>query len=440
LGETTKNMSFRPLKWLRWLTPGLKIKRWIFLGSFSLLLIVTSLILSLESIPITRTFVKSLSYFIHDISSKIPIQIIALLLFLIGFIALMYSIRGLVKQIVKPMQIGARRDVVDLLWLERQVKKRPHVVVVGGGTGQSTVLRGLKYYPINLTAIVTPFDDGGSSGFIRRELGFLPPGDIRNCLAALSLQEDLLGAVLQYRFKGIPGLEGHPVGNILLAAATEITGDFLKAINMVEKIISARGHVIPSTFFNTKLCARLKNGSVVEGESNISKSIYPIENVFLDPEPPSAYPEAIKKINEADAIVIGPGSLFTSILPNLLMKDLLDAIKNSKAIKIYVCNIMTQPGETGAFKASDHIKAFINNLGFLPFDIILLNNKKPERLVEYYEQKGSEIVINDTVELEKFKIKAVYEDLLYEENHIRHDHKKLAKILFDNIFKNTRGN
>lgn len=433
-------MSFRPLKWLRWLTPGLKIKRWIFLGSFSMLLIVTSLILSLESIPITRTFVKSLSYFIHDISSKIPIQIIALLLFLIGFVALIYSIRGLVKQIVKPMQIGARRDVVDLLWLERQVKKRPHVVVVGGGTGQSTVLRGLKYYPINLTAIVTPFDDGGSSGFIRRELGFLPPGDIRNCLAALSLQEDLLGAVLQYRFKGIPGLEGHPVGNILLAAATEITGDFLKAINMVEKIISARGHVIPSTFFNTKLCAKLKNGSIVEGESNISKSIYPIEKVFLDQEPPSAYPEAIKKINEADAIVIGPGSLFTSILPNLLMKDLLDAIRNSKAIKIYVCNIMTQPGETGAFKASDHLKAFINNLGFLPFDIVLLNNKKPERLVEYYEQKGSEIVINDTVELEKFKIKVVYEDLLYEESHIRHDHKKLAKILFDSIFKNTKGN
>jgi uncharacterized cofD-like protein len=432
-------MSFRPLKWLRWLTPGLKIKRWIFLGALSLLLIVTSLILSLEAIPITRAFIKGLSYFIHDISSKIPIQIIALILFLIGFIALIYSIRGLVKQIVKPMQIGSRRDVVELLWLERQLKKRPQVVVIGGGTGQSTVLRGLKYYPINLTAIVTPFDDGGSSGFIRKELGFLPPGDIRNCLAALSLQEDLLGAVLQYRFKGIPGLEGHPVGNILLAAATEITGDFLKAINMVEKIISARGHVMPSTLFNTKLCAKLKDGSIVEGESNISKSIYPIENIFLDPTPPSAYPEAIRKINEADAIVIGPGSLFTSILPNLLMKDLLEAIRNSSAIKIYVCNIMTQPGETGGYKASDHVKAFLVTLGFLPFDIVLLNNKKPEKLINYYEEKGSEIVINDLPELEKFKLKIVLEDLLYEENHIRHDHKKLAKIIFDNIFKGSKG-
>jgi uncharacterized cofD-like protein len=432
-------MSFRPLKWLRWLTPGLKIKRWIFLGALSLLLIVTSLILSLEAIPITRAFIKGLSYFIHDISSKIPIQIIALILFLIGFIALIYSIRGLVKQIVKPMQIGSRRDVVELLWLERQLKKRPQVVVIGGGTGQSTVLRGLKYYPINLTAIVTPFDDGGSSGFIRKELGFLPPGDIRNCLAALSLQEDLLGAVLQYRFKGIPGLEGHPVGNILLAAATEITGDFLKAINMVEKIISARGHVMPSTLFNTKLCAKLKDGSIVEGESNISKSIYPIENIFLDPTPPSAYPEAIRKINEADAIVIGPGSLFTSILPNLLMKDLLEAIRNSSAIKIYVCNIMTQPGETGGYKASDHVKAFLETLGFLPFDIVLLNNKKPEKLINYYEEKGSEIVINDLPELEKFKLKIVLEDLLYEENHIRHDHKKLAKIIFDNIFRGSKG-
>ncbi|HEM56147.1 MAG TPA: YvcK family protein [Thermodesulfobium narugense] len=431
-------MSFRPLKWLRWLTPGLKIKRWIFLGSLSLLLIVTSLILSLEAIPITKLFIKNLSYFINEISSKIPIQIISLLLFLIGFVALIYSIRGLVKQIVKPMQIGSRRDVVELLWLERQLKKRPQVVVIGGGTGQSTVLRGLKYYPINLTAIVTPFDDGGSSGFIRKELGFLPPGDIRNCLAALSLQEDLLGAVLQYRFKGVPGLEGHPVGNILLAAATEITGDFLKAINMVEKIISARGHVIPSTLFNTKLCAKLKDGSIVKGESNISKSIYPIETIFLDPLPPSAFPEAIKKINEADAIVIGPGSLFTSILPNLLMKDLLKAIRESKAIKIYVCNIMTQPGETGGYKASDHVRAFLEILGFLPFDTVLLNNKKPEKLIDYYEQKGSEIVINDLHELERFNVKIVLADLLYEENHIRHDHKKLAKIIFDNIFKNTR--
>jgi uncharacterized cofD-like protein len=247
-------------------------------------------------------------------------------------------------------------------------------VTIGGGTGLSTMLRGLKHYTANITAIVTVADDGGSSGRLRRELGVLPPGDFRNCIVALADAEPLMSKLFQYRFGQGSGLDGHSFGNLFIVAMSGITGNFEEAIREASRVLAVHGQILPSTLENVTLSAELSDEAHVHGESNISETILPIKRVYLQPERPAAYPDAVKAILEADIVVVGPGSLYTSILPNLLVDGIAKALTGTDALKMYVCNVATQPGETDGFGMADHVATLLSHLRGNPFDVVLANS------------------------------------------------------------------
>jgi uncharacterized cofD-like protein len=307
----------------------------------------------------------------------------------------------------------------------------PKVVVIGGGTGLGTILRGLKEITPQLTAIVTVADDGGSSGRLRREFGILPPGDIRNCLVAMADLEPLMEGLMQYRFRGESDLAGHSFGNLFLTVMTEITGDFETAIRESSKVLAVRGQVLPATLEDVVLKAELIDGTIVSGESHISKSKVPIKRVFLDPADTKTVPEAVNAINEADIVVLGPGSLYTSIIPNLLVKDIVAAIQKSAAVKIYICNAMTQPGETDHYSASDHVKAIINHVGTGLIDIVVTNTETiPAEILERYIEEGSEPVLADLDKISELGITPLGTKIIVKSNVIRHDAVKLAHLIY----------
>jgi uncharacterized cofD-like protein len=272
------------------------------------------------------------------------------------------------------------RPVVEELARFRQLERGPRLVALGGGTGQATLLRGLKEYTHNLFAIVSVADDGGSSGRLRRSLGILPPGDIRNCLAALSKDEDLVSQLFQYRFSNDGDLDGHSFGNLYLTALTQITGSFEEAIITSGKVLGVQGRVLPASLSDVTLEAdvslphRLAEVRVT-GESRIPTTNGNIQRVWLNPGTPPAYPKSLQAILTADMVVVGPGSLYTSVLPNLLVPEIADALRSTRALRVYVVNVATQPGETGGYTAGDHLRALEDHLGELPFEIVLCNNR-----------------------------------------------------------------
>ncbi|MHC0037811.1 gluconeogenesis factor YvcK family protein [Pseudoneobacillus sp. C159] len=313
---------------------------------------------------------------------------------------------------------------------------QPRVVIIGGGTGLPVLLRGLKQYPIEITAIVTVADDGGSSGRIREDLDIPPPGDIRNVLAALSDVEPLVEEMFQHRFKTSNELSGHSLGNLILAAMTSITGNFVHAIQEMSKVLNVRGKVLPSANQNVVLHAEMEDGTVVSGESKIPFSGKKIRRVFLTPEQIKPLPETILAIRQADLIVIGPGSLYTSILPNLLVPTLGEEVCQARAKKVYICNLMTQAGETHDFTASDHVQAIYDHLNDSSIDMILVNNENiPEDVQLRYHEELAKPVIYDIERLEAMGLCVLQEKIVSDdENVIRHDAKKVAEILF-NIIK-----
>lgn len=309
------------------------------------------------------------------------------------------------------------------------------VVVIGGGTGMPVLLRGLKAYPVEITAIVTVADDGGSSGRLRDELLMPPPGDVRNCLAALSEVEPLVESLFQHRFTEGAGLSGHSLGNLLLAAMTNITGDFVNGIREMSKVLNVRGKVLPATNQSIVLHAEMTDGTIVSGESNIPLYNKTIKRVFLTPEQVEPLRETLREIRKADLIVIAPGSLFTSILPNLLVNKIGEEICRAKARKVYVCNIMTQPGETTGFSASDHVKALYNHLECPFIDTVIVNNGDiPAQLKDTYSLEDAGPVVNDVATLEQMGLNVIEDKLFYHEsNVIRHDAKKIAGIVYSLI-------
>lgn len=308
------------------------------------------------------------------------------------------------------------------------------IVVIGGGTGVFTVLSGLKKFPYQLTAVLTMADDGGSSGVLREEFGILPPGDIRRALVALSTSSPLLAKLFTYRFKNGEGLKGHSFGNLFLTALERITGDFSKAINEAAKILGIKGKILPVTLDKTRLFARLENNYLVVGESNIDIPKHDpnlaIEEIFLNP-PAKANKEVIKEIKKADAIVIGPGDLYSSILPNFLVKGIKEAIKKAKAKKIYVCNIMTKYGETNNFKASDFVKTLEKYLGKGVIDYVLINSQKPKAkyLKKYLKEKAQLVVFDKKNFTNGKKYEIITARLLREGPLLRHDPLKLARAI-----------
>ncbi|WP_256758309.1 YvcK family protein [Cohnella sp. WQ 127256] len=315
---------------------------------------------------------------------------------------------------------------------ERQtLSRKPRIVVIGGGTGLSVMLRGLKQKPLDITAIVTVADDGGSSGILREELQIPPPGDIRNVLSALADTEPLLAEVLNYRFNSGTGLAGHSLGNLILAAMTDITGDFVTGITELSRIFAVRGRVLPAANQAIVLKAEMEDGSIVVGESKIPKAGLAIRKVFLEPADVEALPEAVQALREADAILIGPGSLYTSIIPNLIVPKLAEAIVQSDAVKLFVCNVMTQPGETDNYSVSDHLAAVHAHIGQHLFDYVIVNDGEiPPQVQDRYAEKGSKAVHLDLEEVTKRGYKVIADTLVLFRTYLRHDAAKLSDHIY----------
>lgn len=318
----------------------------------------------------------------------------------------------------------------------KKVKANPgektRIVVIGGGTGMPVLLRGLKELPIDLTALVTVADDGGSTGRLRNEMDIPAPGDIRNVIAAMSDVEPMLIELFQHRFNSKNGLSGHSMGNLLLAAMTSITGDFYTGIEEISRVLNVKGHIYPISNDNLSLHAEMVDGEIVSGESKIPQANKQIQRVFLKPEPVHAFPNAVESIYNADLVVISPGSLYTSILPSLITPHIDEAISKTKAKVVYVCNLMTQAGETTGYTASHHVKAIIDHIGENTVDSIIVHNEPINQAIrKLYEEENAEPVIYDTDCLLNLGLEIIEGDIIdHRRKTLRHDTKKLARLLY----------
>ena len=396
-----KDLVSRSKRAARWLQPGLVVKRWMLTSGIGLFLLFLGGAVWADLQPI-YWLLEFIRWSLANITTVLPREITGPLVLVVGggLIWLGQSRSfGAIQQALAP-----DRDtlLVDALAAKSRLNRGPSIVAIGGGTGLSTLLSGLKRYSSNLTAIVTVADDGGSSGVLRRELGVQPPGDIRNCLAALATEEPLLTRLFQYRFRAGTGLEGHSFGNLFLSALTAITGSLEGAITASSRVLAVQGTVVPATNADVKLWAELADGRRIEGESQIGHATSPIVRVGCIPERPPALPKALEAIANADLIVLGPGSLYTSLLPNLLVPELVQAISRSKAPRLYICNLMTQPGETDGLDVEGHLRAIESQLASLGiqqrlFSSVLAQEDLSESsLVEYYRQRGADPVTCDT--------------------------------------------
>lgn len=307
----------------------------------------------------------------------------------------------------------------------------PRIVVIGGGTGLSVMLRGLKEKPLDITAIVTVADDGGSSGILRSELQIPPPGDIRNVLIALADVEPMLSRMLQHRFQSGNGLAGHSLGNLILAAMKEITGDFVLGVRELSRVLAVRGRVLPATNHSIMLKAYMEDGAVVEGESKIPLAGGKIKRVCIEPEDAEPLPEAIEALREADAILVGPGSLYTSIIPNLLVGGITEAIAASDAVKIFICNVMTQPGETDDYSVGDHLQAIYDHVDQHLFDYVIVNDGEiPPQVQLKYAEQGAKAVHLDLDEVVRRGYRVISDKLVLFRTFLRHDANKLSEHIY----------
>lgn len=344
--------------------PGLK--RWIVFIGFGIFVIVFGVCLLLDLHPVDATF-RFTRELLSDATRLLPSRVSGLIALLAGGVLVFASVVKILHNILGAYFPDDRESIPDVLYRKRHLERGPKVVVVGGGTGLSTLLRGLKGFTHNITAVVTVGDDGGSSGRLRQELGVLPPGDLRNCITALADEDKLVTELFRYRFERGDGLEGHSFGNLFLTAVSAITkGDMLEAARVASRVLNSCGQVLPSTLVSMTLHAEFTDGRTVHGESNIPDADGQIRRVTCEPDGPEATPEAIEAIKNADMLVLGPGSLYTSIIPNLLVDGIPEAIAESKARKIYVCNVMTQKGETMNYTVADHVIALLQHAGFGP--------------------------------------------------------------------------
>ena len=382
---------------LRWLLPGLVVKRWVITSGIGLIVALLGASIWANLSPIYWA-VGGLFWLLEVIATFLPRSITGPLVFLLGIGLLIWGQRKSFKSVQRAVAPDKDGFLVDALRAKSKLNRGPNIVAIGGGTGLASLLQGLKRYSSRITAIVTVADDGGSSGVLRRELGVQPPGDIRNCLAALSNEEPLLTRLFQYRFPLGSGLVGHSFGNLFLSALTSITGNIETAITASSRVLAVQGQVVPATNADVRLWAELENGERIEGESAIGKVLNPIVRIGCYPTHPPALPRALEAIKNAELILLGPGSLYTSLLPNLLVPEIVEAIQRSRAPKLYICNLMTQPGETDGLDVAGHMRAIEAQLASLGitariFNSILAQKQFPDSpLVDYYRSKGAEPV------------------------------------------------
>lgn len=420
----------------RLLVPGIGIKRWMLVTLAGLTFLGVGLAILLLDFYRTESTNETLLTFLSYASLRFLPRILRVLIFGgIGVGILVYGIWGLNRALLRPFMIPGQ-SVVDQLAEYNRRARGPRVVAIGGGHGLASLLRGIKEHTRNLTAVVTVADDGGSSGILRESLGILPPGDIRDCLAALSNDEARLTQLFQYRFSGSPGLDGHSFGNLFITALSDITGSFEEAVAESGRVLSVSGRVLPSTLHDVKLVADIQlphvtNEVRIQGESNIPQAAGRVRRVWLEPNDAPAFPPVLKAILSADLILVGPGSLYTSILPNLLVRDVLAALHSSKALKIFVCNIATQSGETDSYSCYDHVRAIEEHVGEDLFDIVLCNENQSGSLPD-----GSNWVRADQRSLSDSRVYCA--DLLDEDHPWRHDSTKLGQVIM-NLFNERTG-
>jgi uncharacterized cofD-like protein len=424
---------------LKWLRPGMGVKRWVLLLFIGLALLVLAVAAVSRAVELTLLWALVQRLHLQRISPLLE----AFLFFAAGSALVTWAVFSMNRSLLSAFRHTDQAEVADIIYRHRQRQRGPKVAAIGGGHGLNTLLRGLKEYTDNITAIVTVADDGGSSGRLRRDLGMLPPGDFRNCIAALSDAEGLVTQLFQYRFGDETDLDGHSFGNLYLTAMAAITGSFEGALEESSRVLAVRGRVIPSTLAQVTLCAevlvpgatslpligdsRTEHRTIqVRGESSIGQAGRQIQRVYLDPEEPPAYPKAIRAILEADLIMIGPGSLYTSVLPNLLVPDLAQAIVSAQAPKVYICNVATQAGETEGYDVASHVKVLRQHVGDEMFTIVLANHtfgsSPPPGL-------GVDWVRLPKAETKDYQL--ITRDLVDIQYPWRHDSRKLAQALME---------
>jgi len=403
------------MKKLKWLYPGMLVKRWIFITTIGILLISMGFAVVISD-PVTanKTF--------------------ASIVILVGILFVISGVKRMLKSFLTVFLPGKESELVDKIYTKRILEKGPRVVAIGGGHGLSTLLHGLKEYTSNITAIVTVADDGGSSGRLREEFNVLPPGDIRNCLVALANEEHLMGRLFQFRFSEGKDLKGHNFGNLFITAMSRVTGDFQKAVKASSNVLAIRGSVVPSTTDKVVLMAEHKDGSQTIGESKIPEAPSPIRRMHIKPADCKPTKEAVEAIRRADVVVMGPGSLYTSIMPNLLIKGISEELLKSRAKKIYVCNVMTQYGETDGYTVADHVNALIEHAGKRLIDYVVANNGRvPENLLDKYAGENAYPVKLDSEDVKKMNCEVIKANIVNAEDYVRHNPYKLANIIVDVI-------
>lgn len=432
LGNASKQRTpHRVSQGLKWLMPGLLVKRWMVLSASGVLMTGLGLAIwaNLSPVHYTIRFIRST---LEAIAQVVPSNVSGPLLLILGLLFIFWGQSRTFDSISDVLMPERGEELVDLLLHHRRLNRGPKIVVVGGGTGLSTLLRGLKTYSANITAIVTVADDGGSSGRLRREMGVQPPGDIRNCITALAREEKLLTELFSYRFETGDGLSGHSFGNLFLSAMTNITGDFEQAIAASSEVLAVRGKVLPATLTDVRLWAELEDGRRVEGESNIPKAGGKIVKIGCSPESPPAPPAVLEAIVEADLIVIGPGSLYTSVIPNLLVPEIAAAIDQAAVPRIYISNVMTQPGETTGYSVADHINAIDRACNRRLFDAVLLQRTPPSpvALSRYAKEKSHPVSFDREAVLQTQRA-VVVANVMDEESSglVRHNSDRLAHAI-----------
>ncbi len=399
---------------LKWLYPGMRFKRWVFLSLVGVVLMIVG-VWGVMKYPDSLVSVITYVYYANIV--------LGIVLIVLGFKNMMISVVSLLV----PFKQG---HLVDIMYQRRLLEHGPKILAIGGGTGLSVLLQGIKQYTHNITAVVTVADDGGSSGRLRQQFDMVAPGDIRNCLVALANEETMMRQLFQYRFEKDTEFSGHSFGNLFLTAMTQVTGDFEKAIKESSKVLSIRGRVLPSTLEKIVLVAEHVDGRVTEGEAKIPQAGSPIKKIFIRPQDALAATDVIRAIQEAELIILGPGSLYTSIIPNLLIREIREAVVASDVSKIYVCNIMTQPGETDNFKASDHIKELIAHTHPKVLDACIVNvGKIPAGMLTKYASENSVPVETDSQVIKDYGYGVIEEDLVSITDHVRHDPVKLSRII-----------
>ncbi|BEU87080.1 YvcK family protein [Selenomonas sp. TAMA-11512] len=422
---------------LKWLYPGLNFKRWMLLFSAGVMLVSLGLALffNYKYLDLIEEHIFRAVYLWQGSYDYWITTVVGLVMLVLGLGIMLFATRFVIRSVITAVLPDNSENLVDIIYERRRLERGPNVTVIGGGHGLSVLLRGIKEATRNVTAIVTVADDGGSSGRLREELGIIPPGDLRNCLVALADTEPLMEKLFQYRFENGSELKGHSFGNLFIAAMSEVTGDMETALQESSKVLAVKGRVLPASTEYLRLDAIMEDGTLVEGESHIPEAGKRIKRVRLFPERPAPVHSALEALEEADAIILGPGSLYTSIMPNLLVDGVAETLRKSKAIKIYICNVMTQPGETDGYTASMHAKAILDHAGRGTIDCMIVNDADIEEdMLEEYAREGAYPVAVDEDAINALGIGCVKADIINVSDLVRHDPAKLRKIVMQVIY------